>query len=253
MTGDASYTEPLRRQLKNLYQAKREENGRLLLPQKYGDQGWYGYTANQYLDVQRDLYLWSMDPADLQHLGNDPWLQYLQGKNPSYPMSALAGDFERLRRRVQGMRQDESTPDTRPSDGAQKFNPVATETLVNLMLGANDPGSSGNVLHARLRYFDALTRRAGWPDDLAALVEKIGRDSVTVILVNTSPVHAREVIVQLGAFAEHEGVSVELGGKRIPLGGRHFTARVVPGAGETLVITMKRYAHAPTAAFPWDR
>ena len=253
LTGDASYTEPLRRQLKNLYQAKREDNGRVLLPQKHGDRGWYGYTANQYLDVQRDLYLWSMDPADLQHLGNDPWLQYLHGKNPAYPMKALASDFERLRGRVQGMRQDESTPDTRPSDGAQQFNPVATETLVNLMLGANDPGSSGNVLHARLRYFDALARRAGLPDDVAALVEKLGQDSVTVTLVNTSPVHAREVIVQLGAFAEHQGESVELGGKRIPLDGRHFTARVAPGAGETLVITMKRYAHAPTAAFPWDR
>ncbi len=44
-----------------------------------------------------------------------------------------------------------------------------------------------------------------------------------------------------------------MGGKRIALDGRHFNARVAPGAGETLVITMKRYAHAPTAAFPWDR
>ena len=102
-------------------------------------------------------------------------------------------------------------------------------------------------------YFDALTRRAGLPDDLAALVEKIGQDSATVALVNTSPAHAREVIVQFGAFAEHQGVSLEMGGKRIPLDGRHFTARVAPGAGETLVITMKRYAHAPTVAFPWDR
>jgi len=253
LTGDPTYVEPLRRQIANLYAAKREENGRTLLPQKHGDQGWYGYTANQYLDVQRDLYLWSMKDADLQHLGQDPWMNYLQGKNPAYPARALAADFERLRRRVAGMRQDESTPDTRPSDGAQRFNPVATETLVNLMLGGNDPGSSGNILHARLRYFDPRTRRAGLPEDVAALVEKVRAESVTVNLVNTSPVHEREVVVQLGAYGEHQGVSVEFGGRRVALEGSRFTARLAPGAGETLVVTMKRYANPPTAAFPWDR
>ena len=62
LTGDASFIDPLRKQLANLYAAQKEENGRVLLPQKYGEKGWYGYTANQYFEVQRDLYLWSMDP-----------------------------------------------------------------------------------------------------------------------------------------------------------------------------------------------
>lgn len=253
LTGDASYVDPLRRQLANLYAAQKSEGGRTLLPQKHGEKGWYGYTASQYFDVQRDLYLWSMDTADLTHLGGDGWMQFLQGKNAGYPAKALAGDFERLRRRVAAMRADESTADTRPSDGAQRFSPVATETLVNLMLGANDPGSSGNVLHARLRYFDAERRRAGLPEDVGALVTALTKDSVTVTLVNTSPVHGRELVVQLGAFAEHEGIAVNAGGVRTPVAGRHFTVRLAPGAGETLEIAMKRYAHAPTAAFPWDR
>jgi hypothetical protein len=253
LTGDMGYAEPLRRQLDNLYAAKRVENGRVLLPQKYGEKGWYGYTGNQYLDVQRDLYLWSMDEADLRNLGGDGWMQFLRGRNAGYPMQALAGDFERLRRRVAGMRADASTPDTRPTDGAQRYAPVATETLVNLMLGANDPGSSGNILHTRLRYFDGVRRRAGLPEDVAALVTKVEKDSVTVTLVNTSPVHEREVIVQTGGFAEHAGVAVEMGGKRVPLEGTHFTARMAPGTGETLRIEMKRYANAPTAAAPWER
>ena len=139
----------------------------------------------------------------MQHLGEDAWLRYLQGKDAAYPAKALAGDFERLRRRVAGMRADDSTADTRPSDGAQRFNPVATDTLVNLMLGGNDPGASGNVLHARLRYFDGRARRAGLPEDVAALVSGLGASEVTVTLVNTSPVHERDVVVQLGAFAEH--------------------------------------------------
>lgn len=253
LTGDMSFAEPLRKQVANLYAAQKVENGRVLLPQKHGDKGWYGYTPNQYFDVQRDLYLWSMDEADLAHLGSDPWINFLRGKNPEHPVRALQGDFERLRRRVAGMRADESTPDTRPSDGAQRYAPVATDTLVNLMLGGNDPGSSGNVLHARLRYFDPARRRAGLPDDVAALVTGIGKETVTVNLVNTSPVFARDVVVQLGAFGEHQGVSVEAGGRSIPLDGTHFTARLAAGAGETLKITMKRYANSPSAAMPWER
>ena len=66
LTHDPKYFEPLRRQLANLYAVKKEENGRVLLPNKYGDQGWYGYTANEHIDVQRDLYLWSMDKRDLE-------------------------------------------------------------------------------------------------------------------------------------------------------------------------------------------
>jgi len=253
LTGDPSFIEPLRKQLANLYAAKKVENGRVLLPQKYGEKGWYGYTANQYFDVQRDVYLWSMNAADLTNLESDPWLRYLQGKDAAYPAKALAADFERLRRRVAGMRADESTADTRPSDGAQRFNPVATDTLVNLMLGGNDPGASGNVLHARLRYFDPRLRRAGLPEDVASLVTSLGASDLKVTLVNTSPVHEREVTVQLGAFAEHAGAAVIAGRASTTLDGSHFTVRLAPGAGDTLTITMKRYANAPAATFPWDR
>jgi hypothetical protein len=253
LTGDPSYVEPLRRQLTNLYAARREQNGQILLPQKYGDNGWYGYTGNQYFEVQRDIYLWLMNPADLAHLGSDPWLRFLDGKDPDYPMRALQADFERLRRRVELMRSDPSTPDTRASDGAQGFSPVATGTLVNLMLGGNDPGTSGNVLHSRVRYFDPVRRRAGLPEDVAALVEKIRPDSVVLTLVNTNPVKAREVVVQAGAFAEHQFSAVETGGKKTAAEASHFTVRLAPGAGDSLTITMKRYANPPAAAFPWDR
>ncbi|MBM3754856.1 MAG: hypothetical protein FJW38_12860 [Acidobacteria bacterium] len=244
LTGDMSFAEPLRRQIANLYAASKTENGRVLFPQKHGDNGWYGYTANQYFDVQRDLYLWSMNAADRAHLDSDPWLRFLDGKDDGYPMRALQTDFERLRRRVAAMRADTSTADTRPSDGAQRFSPVATETLVNLMLGANEPGASGNVLHARLRYFDPDARRAGLPPDVAALVCKITADSVVVTLVNINPVDARDVIVQTGAYAEHKATQYD---------DSQFTVRLAPGAGDTLTVPMKRYANAPTAAFPWDR
>jgi hypothetical protein len=253
LTGDASFVEPLRRQIANLYAARQEQNGRILLPQKHGDKGWYGFTPNQYFEVQRDIYLWSLDAADLKWMSNDPWLRFLDGKDSAYPMRALQSDFERLRRRVEAMRLDPATPDTRPSDGAQRYSPVETSTLVNLTLGGNDPGKDGNILHARLRYFDPDRRRAGLPEDVAALVEKIRPDSVTVTLVNTSPVHARDVVVQTGAYAEHQAASVEAAGRKVAVDGSHFTVRLAPGAGDTLTIAMKRYANPPTALFPWDR
>jgi hypothetical protein len=253
LTNDAAYVEPLERQLANLYAARREENGRILLPQKHGDKGWYGFTGNQYFEVQRDLYLWKMDPAGLKYLGGDAWMNFLTGKNADYPANALAADFESLRRRVRAMRDDASTPDTRPSDGAQRFSPVNTGTLVQLMLGGNDPGKDGNILHSRLRYFDPVRRRAGLPEDVAALVEQIHADDVVVNLVNTSPVHAREVIVQTGAYGEHQCLSVQSPAGATAVHAAHFTVRLEPGSGARLTIAMKRYAHQPTATFPWDR
>ena len=56
LTRDATFLDPLRRQMENLYAAKKEENGRTLLPNKFGDNGWWAYGANSHFDVERDLY-----------------------------------------------------------------------------------------------------------------------------------------------------------------------------------------------------
>jgi hypothetical protein len=251
LTGDLTWAEPLRRQIANLYAAMKVENGRILLPNKHGDQGWYGYTPNQHFDVQRDLYLWSMQPADLERIAADPWISYLTGKNAGYPETALRAELARVRRQVQGLRDDPSTPDTRSSDHAQRYNPVSAAALVNLTVGGNEPGSSGNILHSRLRYFDAEQRRAGLPRDVAALVEKIGPAEVVVTLVNTNPVHPRKLIVQMGAYGEHHCAAVEIAGKPVKVDARQFTAELAPGSGATLTIRQKRYAHQPALSLPW--
>lgn len=253
LSGDQRFVSPLRRQIANLYAARKLENGRIMLPNKHGDNGWYGFTSDQHFDVQKDIYLWSMDPADLKWISGDPWVRYLEGKNPDHPLTALQQDFARIRQRVQGLRQDPSTPDTRPSDHSQRFNPVYTTTLVNLTLGGNEPGTDGNILHSRVRYFDPIQRRAGLPPGVAALVEKIRPDAVVLTLVNTNPIDSRTVIVQAGAYAEHHCISVDFAGRKLNIDAPSFTVRLAPGAGDSLTLTMKRYAHPPTAAFPWDR
>jgi hypothetical protein len=76
------------------------------------------------------------------------------------------------------------------------------------MLGGLPTGRAGFPLHCWFRYFDPERRRAGIPEDVAALVETIAADEVTLRLVNLDPVRSRTVVVQGGAYAEHQVASV---------------------------------------------
>lgn len=95
--------------------------------------------------------------------------------------------------------------------------------------------------------------RAGLPEDVAALVERIAPDGVTLTLVNVGPVEARTVTVQAGAYGEHHATRVTLGDRVIPIDAPHFDVRLEPGAGATLTIGLRRYEHQPTLRFPWER
>ena len=253
LTADQSFVEPLRQQINNLYDVKKVENGRILLPNKHGDDGWYGYTPNQHFDVQRDIYLWSMDPKDKERIKDDPWIAYLDGRNPGYPLKALQAELQTVRRKVKGLREDPTSPDQRGSDSSQRYNPAATATLVNLTLGGNSPGTAGNVLHSRVRYFDPVKRRAGLTEDVGALVSRIDTDGITLTLVNTSPVEARSITVQAGAYGEHHFETVEIAGKTESVDARDFTVQLKAGSGVEIRIGMRRFAHQPDLAFPWNR
>ena len=90
------------------------------------------------------------------------------------------------------------------------------------------------ALHCRLRYFDPARRRAGLPEDVAALVEKLSADEVTVTLVNLSPLHERTVTVQGGAYAEHQLQSVTINGNTTPLDSPHFSVRLASRRGSRI-------------------
>src|SRR3989337_1907760 len=100
--------------------------------------------------------------------------------------------------------------------------PVAFESLANLTLGAANLYGSGDVLRSQVRFFDPVRRRAGLSLDVAALVEKIEPDSVTLTLVNTNTSAPRRVIVQMGAYGEHQAIFVRAGDRRIPIDAPHF-------------------------------
>ena len=219
----------------------------------YGDEGWYEFQPGRYAQGAQEVYYWSMDRADLSRLNADSgWFGFLEGRDSTYPEAALQADFARLRAQMEKVRRDPTTPDTRLSDNPNPFNPAIPGGLTQLMLGGLTP-RHGSPLHCRVRYFDPQAGRAGMPEGVGALVEQLGADSMTLTLVNTDPVAGREVIVQGGAYAEHQFTSVRVGGKETAIEDSSFAVELAPGAGETLEIGMWRYANGPTFAFPWDR
>jgi hypothetical protein len=58
-----------------------------------------------------------MDRADLARIPKDKgWIAYLEGADPPFPERALQEDFETVRHRVELMRNDPTSPDTRLAD-----------------------------------------------------------------------------------------------------------------------------------------
>ncbi|MCI0462548.1 MAG: hypothetical protein L0Z62_36830 [Gemmataceae bacterium] len=253
LTGEDRYLEVWRKQTDKVNAQKKVLDGRTVYPRMYGEQGWYHYTPEKYQSWALEIYLLSMKPADRARAPASAWLDYLDGKNPSYPEEALRRDFARIRQRVAGMRLDTTTPDTRLADDPMRFNPASVAALTELTLGGVTPGRRGSVLHTRLRYFDPDRRRAGMPEDVAALVEKLSADGVTVTLVNTNQIEARTVVVQGGSYAEHQFVSATVGGQSVPVNASTCTVRLEPGCGGRLELLMRRHVNQPTLTFPWDR
>jgi hypothetical protein len=265
LTGDQGYTQVLRRQVDNLYANKKVENGRVLLPRYYGDQGWYGFCdvdgsspgLSNRRRVETDVYMWSLKDRDLQRLPQTGWIGFLHGRNPNYPLEALHEDLADLSEAGRRLREDSSTFDFPPGQTRwSRSNPVATTALINLTMGGADPGGSGHgplPLHTQVRHFDPVARRAGLAEDVAALVSEIRPAEVVLTLVNTSPFAARLALVQMGAYGEHQVTHITYGDKNVTVDAPYFTVRLAPSAGQTLRIGVRRYAHQPTLAFPWDR
>ncbi len=114
-------------------------------------------------------------------------------------------------------------------------------------------GFRGTLVHSRVRYFDPERRRAGIPEDVAALVDKLTAEETSLTLVNINQTESRTVIVQGGAYGEHHCISVSVNDKKIPVNHPSFTVHLAPGAGSRLTIKMKRYVNQPTLKHPWDR
>jgi hypothetical protein len=253
VTGDQKYVDAWRAMIDAVNAQVRTSDGRKQYPSMYGASGWYGWRNNPWDVGALDVWYWSQKPSDVSRINGNGWVDFLQGKNASFPEQALQRDLESIRKRLDAMRRDTTPPEKRLADNMLDYNPAATESLVQLLWGALMPGRPGGLLNARLRYFDPERRRAGVPEDVAALVSELGDSRTTVTLINLNTSQPRTVVIQGGGYGEHQLVSVTAHGTTTAVDSPLLTVELAPGCGDTLTLAMKRYANLPTIRHPWER
>ena len=169
------------------------------------------------------------------------------------------------------VRQDETDPCDNHIHWWQELNPVTTEALIQMTLGAPQMLYNGGMLIAPLRYFDAERKRPGLPEDIGALVEKVEQERVVVHLVNLSLLHGRRLLIQAGTLGEHRFTSVEysvltsvypgeVGDYTAPpveqttecqeVAAGQFQVELPPGTEIRLKIGLARHVNEPNYSFP---
>ncbi|ESQ78407.1 hypothetical protein [Asticcacaulis sp. YBE204] len=264
LTGDDKYLQVWRDQNAAINVQAKSIDGVSNVPTMYGKDGWYSYRPGTYRTNGLDIWYMSMRADDFDRADtNHPWIDYLTGKNSTYPVTAVRGALDSVRKKMGDLAKDTTTKETRLADALLKFNPAEVTPLLHLMCGAihiarptwskTSAPQGGALLYARLRYFDPVKKRAGIPEDVAALVSDLSDTATTVTLVNTHPFRARTVTIQAGGYGEHQFTSMAIDGKTSTLNANQVTLDLAPGCGTTIRFAHKRHVNAPSLTHPWDR
>ncbi|WP_406641684.1 hypothetical protein [Amycolatopsis sp. WGS_07] len=247
----------------------------LMVPQRHDDSGWFDYNI---MPTQLPVSLWqfSRDPADFERIERlraestwdwttvhtqrlkdeagheEPWFEYLHGRNPEFPERMLRSALDSSAAKLAAIEQDQSpVPSALDIHHWQDHNPVVTEALLQLTTGSPQILYNGGLAQLHLRYFDADLRRAGLPEDVAALVSDIAADHTVVDLVNLGAT-TRNLILQSGTFAEHRLESVQADGQPLPINGRYLRVELPPSSAIQLTLSMTLRAEKPTMRAPWE-
>ncbi|WP_101783511.1 hypothetical protein [Nonomuraea indica] len=252
----------------------------LLAPMRRDDSGWFDHNV---MPTQLPVALWqfSRDAADRERVDRlregaswdwtavhtqrtkeesgheEPWYEYLSGRNPGFPERMLSSAIDSCAERVESIVNDPVDPAVGPDAFGihdwQDRNPVVTEALLQLTTGSPQVLYNGGLAQMHVRYFDADRRRPGLPPDVAALVSSIDPAGTVVELVNLGAAPC-SLVVQAGAFAEHRLHTVRADDEAPrPVEGPYVGVRL-PGATQVrLTLTMTLRAGTPTyAAPPWE-
>jgi hypothetical protein len=279
LSGDFGYLELLRAQLQTHFDhAISRDDGQLLVPFRYGPEGWHEYGRFRIVDL---AHLWhaSMDPADYELLtrlrdgererdwnqldsfgeknnreGESEYarFQYYDGRNPDWPEQVMRAELRYVEETTAAIRADDRDVATIVKENAEPLNPVVTKGLTQMTMGAPHSIYNGGLLRATVRYFDPHGRRAGLPPDVAALVYDLGAENVGVELVNLNPDSGRSLIVQAGAFGEHSFTQVRPSSSSPQrVDGRHLAVELPPLTSLRLDLGLRRFANRPSYVFPW--
>ena len=252
VSGDRKYVDVWRTVMESVNRNAKVKDGVTLYPRMYGQDGWYDFQPEPFDRGALEVYHWSQDRGrDHALVAADPWVRFLDGKDDDYPVRKLSADLEQVRRKVELRERDTRSADMTLSEDPNGINPAEVWGLVQLMLGGLATRHVGVPWHCAVRYFDSERRRAGIPPGVASLVDHLSADEVGVQLVNLDPVHAKHLVLQSGAFAEHTIDSAAIDGERTEVGGAAMHVRLEPGAGARLLLRVRRFVNQPTVAFPW--
>jgi hypothetical protein len=274
MTGDLSHLDLCRSQLDMLWSQRKEVDGVMMVPARHGDQGWFDfrppdphlYNHLHYIS-QSDEDRARMDevfaetrfeniPVDGASVSpSKAWTAFVEGKNPDFPKQAIETTFSAVCEALNKIEADDTDPETRECYHFHRLNPVIPESLVRMTMGTPAALYNGGMLQAHVRYFDPAGPRAGLPQHVAALVDRVSADGAHVKLVNTDPVDGHPVLIQAGSFGEHEftDISADDGDgavQRVAVNDKYLRVELGPAAQVTLDLGMKRFAHKPSYDFP---
>ena len=276
LTGDPSWLDLHRSQIDLLWSLREERAGEIVVPAKYGDQGWFDYRPPRLSNYVR-LYFMSRSGEDLarleerfppqahweeqRHLGKsgsfspEDWFAYVEGKNPGFPDQVLDDTYRGICQRMDRIDADDDNVEEWDVHHWQNLNPVVPEGLIQMSMGTPAAVYHGGLLHASVRYFDPLRRRPGLAEHVAALVERITPDGILLTLVNTDPLEEREILVQAGAFGEHKFTAVKVeNGSGVPhemvVDSKYLRVALGPSAQARLDVGLERFAYRPSYEFP---
>ncbi len=284
--GDLSRLNLLRSQLDMLWEMREVINGVIKTPNRHFDTGWRDFRVQ---NPNNPILLWNISLADEDaqrvergwvqenekvsiegykqgsarpsHTG--AWYQYINGRKPGYPMDILQTNLEAVLFQIERFRKEEWNPYTMDHDRQlnafansihdwQILQPAILEALTQLTLGGPMVSYHGGHLHVAVRYFDPELRRPGLPEDVAALVTSLTSHFVELTLVNTSKTFSRNVIIQSGAFGEHEFLSAIADGcQEVVVGGKHLEISLPALSSIQLKLRVRRFAYDPTYEQPF--
>lgn len=277
LSGDTSYMGMLRRQIHVLLEnAIEHEDGKKYPPRVYEDDGWGGrmrfgrHLVRLYLSefrredlqlIEEEIQLWgtpgrfSYNTGYFYHVDDFAWLYYVLGENPEFPENMMRSDLNRIRRRMQAVRRDDSAPRKRETHHTHRYNPVATHALFNTITGGVGPllAKGTSMIRTELWHFDPEAARPGLPPEVGALVDSVAKGTVAVNLVNLNQTEPRTVVIQTGAYGENQCISIHHRGREIEVDSHYFAVRLEPGSGDRLVLKLDRLANTPAAGLPWNK